>query len=88
MTLNRPSQQPCARTHARIIAHCSIRHGVSVGTTMRELVGRAGDITALPTSVLASRFAGIRLEAALHNRWIVEYGKAKRSKSYEKEEES
>lgn len=78
MTLNHPGRQPCARTHARIMAHCSMRHSVGVGATMREMVGRAGDIAALPTATLASRFTGIRLDAALYGVGIAEYSKTKR----------
>lgn len=86
MTLNHPAGQPCARTHARIMAHCSIRHGASVGAALRELAGPHGDITALPTAVITSRFTGIRLAAALHNVWVAEYSKIRRRKSHGKEE--
>lgn len=87
-TLNHPSQQPCARTHARIMAHRSIRHGASTGAALRELAGAHGDITALPTTVITSRFAGIRLAAALHNVWVAEYSKIRRRRSRHGKEEA
>lgn len=87
-TLNRPTHQPCTRTYAHIIAHCSIRHGASTGAALRELAGTHGDITALPTAVITARFAGIRQAAALHNVWVAEYSKMRRRRNHGKEEAS
>lgn len=80
-TLRRPAGQPCTRTYAHIVAHCSIRHGVKTGAALRELAGAHGDITALPTAVITSRFSGIGLAAALHNVWVAEYSKIRRRRS-------
>jgi hypothetical protein len=83
--LNRPAHQPCARTYAQIVAHCSIRHGASTGAALRELAGAHGDIMALPTAAITSRFAGIRLAAAMHNMWIAEYSKIRRRRNHGQE---
>jgi len=84
-TLYRPTHHPCTRTYANIIAHCSIRHGASTGAALRELAGAHGDITALPTAVITSRFAGVKLAAALHNVWVAEYSKMRRRRNHGQE---
>lgn len=87
-TLSRPTAQPCARTYAHIVAHCTIRHCSSTGAQLRSLAGAPGDITALPTAIVTSRFSGISLAAALHNVWVAEYSKKKRARNRGKEEAS
>lgn len=75
--MNKPTVQPCARTHARIIAHCSIRHGTAAGEALRQMAGSSGDITSMSPDVVASRFTGKQRDAALYMLRLADYIKSK-----------
>lgn len=75
--MNRPTTSPCTNTHARIIAHCSIRHCTLAGDRLRQLAGASGDITSMSPDVVASRFTGKQRDAALYMLRLADYIKSK-----------
>lgn len=79
--MKRPTTQPCTRTYARIIAHCTIRTSTAVGDQMRVLAGKTGDITAVPTETMRAKFSQPKQqEAAVYLMALALYIKQKFSR--------